>query len=113
MLNENQKKATYVALAAFALTIFFAPWQLSIMNHGTRHNLGTRHAPVWEAPAVKEFQYPPETRLMVESLIIEWVTTAVFYIAALKLLQNSRKDALDREIRGLTADNGCKQEGHK
>ena len=90
MLNENQKKATYVALAVFALTIVFAPWQLSVMNQGTRHNLGTKHAPVWMAPDAADFKMPPEKTLMVGSLMIEWLAIGVFYAAALKVLQSPK-----------------------
>jgi hypothetical protein len=85
-LNKNQRKATYVALGVFAVSILFAPWELSFK----REHLGTRHAPAWSAPA---FEDRGEVTLMVGSLMIEWVGIGVFYAAALKLLQSPTKDS--------------------
>jgi hypothetical protein len=77
--NMNQKTLTCMALAAFAATLVWAPWQFTVTQNADIVYSRQEFAPLWDAPR------PPndlagtwEIRMSV--LSVEWIAIGVFYL---------------------------------
>jgi hypothetical protein len=49
-MNTPLKYLTSVAIAAFCLSVIFAPWDSKLMVNGNSVSLGTIYSPIWKPP---------------------------------------------------------------
>jgi hypothetical protein len=49
-MDKPQRNLTFLAIAFFCLTVFFAPWDAKLVVNGVSVSLGTIYSPIWKPP---------------------------------------------------------------
>ena len=78
-MNDQQKKLTWIALAAFALTLLAAPWEVTdfaAFDNATAPHISRKaYAPIWSAPTNNY----GKSEIQVSTLFVEWIAIGIIY----------------------------------
>ena len=79
-MNNKQKTLTLVAVAAFALTALFAPWDLT---GSPNHTNVLRYAPLFAPPSLDVWS----KRELASGIFWSWLALAIIYVGLLLALR--------------------------
>jgi hypothetical protein len=92
-MNKQQKNLTWVALAAFVLTLLAAPWEVTDYaafdnsgSSGIPHISRKEYAPILAAPA----NTYGKSEIQVPTLFVEWIAIGVVYSVLSTLLKDGK-----------------------
>jgi hypothetical protein len=95
-MNTKQKRLTYIAVVAIALTSLFAAWDLT---GSSNHTNVTRYAPLFAPPDLG----PWAKRELASSVLFSWLAIGVIYSLLFAAFRKPATDAQKRTIEQTSA----------